>query len=558
MAGARIMNPRGGPGSNPDYTLNYAPLHFLTIFETNGQTRFNGSATPYAYGQLIDTALAGATTVTLSTGEVSQMVVGKRATIYGYARQDYGFPPNPVYFETVTVRAIADQTITIDEPLRYSYHSDWPSFAATGDFTGPPRMLSHSRPDFEEIDSIEINELVLAANPAWTGQNSSVNRNGRLSVGGYRTCNLRGMKIEGGLYVYQGDSFWDYGSSLRGSAEVDKLVTNATFDAVNYFRIEGGSGCRNLTIRNSNFCEIANLQAIDNLAIDGVRTARTAGGATGTAVITDTMGVRNLTVLNSSFCATMSANIALFANSSRFATFSPVDADTIDLPLADFVSSALYRNIWLGSILYNAAGLAMFVCTESPRESAGRVFINGRYIRPISADIALYVPIVENVRAANNSFFGPYARAITNFTAPGSGPMLTDVQDDSRTLDRWAVDSTRFPANTTSRYFHLGPSIQLTRVWINVSKAYTGSSSPAVLLLRRSPSGSNLAQINLKEVGLRLLDLSSTTGAKTGDTLQVIGTDPIYTLLYYTTSNVTYTTESEEAVWTVEMNGIRN
>jgi hypothetical protein len=130
---------------------------------------------PWAdYGDLITTANAGATAVTLIThSNATKYTVGRWALVMSYSQQWYGYPPNMRYYDWAKVTAVnpSSGTITLDTPLRFTHRSDRPTdspgFAAFGVAVGPAAIVAIDRPDKPVAEYSEFDGVHVLGNPHW-------------------------------------------------------------------------------------------------------------------------------------------------------------------------------------------------------------------------------------------------------------------------------------------------------------------------------------------------------------------------------------------------------
>jgi hypothetical protein len=179
---------------------------------------------------LLATVPAGSTTITLlNPADASNFSVNSYALMTGLDLQGFGSPPNNHFFEYVYITDISGSTITLRDPLKYSYSSKWPYYqpgSVSSPDLGGPAELRILKPEWD-IDH-EYRGLTLAQDAATkvegrsitlrdcffppaqtsvsTGANPSVNQS--LSI-----INCNGPKI---------------------NIEVDKLVTQATWSGGTY------------------------------------------------------------------------------------------------------------------------------------------------------------------------------------------------------------------------------------------------------------------------------------------------------------------------------------
>lgn len=80
----------------------------------------------------LQTVSAGSSTLTLlHISDASLFSINTYALITGYDTQNFGYPTNPLFKEWVYITGISGTTITLRDPLRYTYKSTWPTLGSS-------------------------------------------------------------------------------------------------------------------------------------------------------------------------------------------------------------------------------------------------------------------------------------------------------------------------------------------------------------------------------------------------------------------------------------------
>jgi hypothetical protein len=147
---------------------NGIPLNVGDFFNAGGDV---DNSTTFTDGYLINTATAGATSVTtLTAPDAGNFTPGMQVIVYGYDQQGAGYPPNMRYFDYMTVKSVNASTgvVTFTDQLKNLYDSRWwdtPNYAGTRQSYGAPRILSLQRSDYSIAQLIWVQGATFLANP---------------------------------------------------------------------------------------------------------------------------------------------------------------------------------------------------------------------------------------------------------------------------------------------------------------------------------------------------------------------------------------------------------
>ncbi len=552
--GAAFKN-SGGGDTDQTFAVNYEGLAFNSAFFTQGPGHYLGSSTPAVFGQLIATVATGATSVTTTEGD-ADVTVGDRVLIYGFDSQSTSsYPPNPKHFEYATVTAVSGPNVTLDRPLSYSYDAEAPETVGSSIY-GRGRMLSLCRPEFHEIDSLHLKNLRILSNPAWTAPNSTVERNGRLTVAGCRTALIENVEVEGGCYPSQSESIHFLGGRVEHGTETDKVIDKLRFEnwTTRYHAL--GTGAKTIEFVNCTILETFNASPHDHLLIEGGR-IHGAAANTSSTLIGMNHGCKRITIRGGArFQVDEPLRKSVFLQFIKSATVTVVDGQTVDMTRAAYDSSQVSRVIYEGAICYDSDGNPALRVTRMPYEVAGRVRIEGVFLRPLATNDVLYLSGLDEVVIESVQFAGPYGPQVRTFAqSPLTTPLPTRMLDSRRREGVWLVTSDDATPTITPSYLVPGHRVSAARVIIDVLKPYTGADASCGLLFKEYQGAFAWAIVNLKTAGRRVLDVTGVSGAQTGDTLTGLGDTPVRTFQFQGAPGGAVANAGEAAVWTVRIEG---
>lgn len=214
---------------------------------------------------LIASANAGATSVTVTDGHVARFAVGDWILIGGLAFQSISDPDNFHFFEYRKITGIVGNVVSFSEPLLDSYLSTWPLVPTNpGYIAGGPVAIYKYAPGFET--DVSIVGLNFAADIIHTMGKDIFISDSVWNVGGPPR----------GMWPSQAENvtYW-YCTLASGIIEVDKLVSNMTFDHFNGSFYYQSSSIRNFKLTNSvvGITQIGRNATIDKCQIDDLRVA---------------------------------------------------------------------------------------------------------------------------------------------------------------------------------------------------------------------------------------------------------------------------------------------
>lgn len=557
--GAGFRNISGGD-TDTNFLENYVGLAFNSAFMTQGPAWYNGSLTPFVFGQLIETVAAGSFTVTVAASEGSPDVsVGDRVLVYGFdAQSSASFPPNARFFEYATVTAVSGTDVTLDAPLAYSYDADWTEDLGASLY-GKPRLLSLHRSDFREIDFLHLKDLRILTNPAWTAPGATAERNGRMTVAGCRHGLLENVEVAGGCYPSQAESLHFLGGRVGVTTETDKVIGKIRFENWRCAKHALGTGARTMEFVNCRITDGFNASPQDSLVIDGGELRGKAEGSSSALLALNHRTRRIALKGGARFHVDEVSRISFTTQVNKSVTVDVVDAQTVDMALASYTASQISRAITVGGRLYDADGAPAMRVTRMPYLSGGRVRIEGFFLKDLANGDTLYAGLFEELDIRGGIFDGPYghqirATGLTSQTLPIPNRMLSERHGEGF----WIFNSDDIdPGMQTARFFAPGHRVSVARVVIDVVKPYTGLDTYAQVQLRDwpGPNPNPWATVNLKLAGRRVLDVGGVSGALSNDTLNGIGSDPVALFNVQGAPGGSVTDAAEAAVWNIRIEG---
>lgn len=186
-------------------------------------------------GDLIDAVSAGATSVTLQdVNDAANHIVGSAAFVYGYDQQFTGFPPNPRFYDLVTITAVSEGIVTFTPALQHSYQTTWPE----GSDCGPARLLTLDRPTVRANRSLSFDAISVLNN----------------AIDGYENNEFHSLSLSMTDCTVEGEIAFSFAKTTTitdctaDRVEVDKWLGVATFSGGQYGEMTAATGCESLTL----------------------------------------------------------------------------------------------------------------------------------------------------------------------------------------------------------------------------------------------------------------------------------------------------------------------
>ena len=568
--GANFINTLG-TAADPGFVVNAEGLVFYSAFFTNGPENYNGSLTPYEEGQLVDTVAAGASTFDVAVADgVPTFAAGDTVLLYGFdAQGDNNFPPCALEFERAVVTDVTGQTVTVSRPLVRSYRDDWAEINSNppvdgGVTNGPARVISLTRgvDDFEEVESLYIENLNILSNPAWTHATATENRNGRLTVGGFCNANLVNVTVGGGCYIGQGDNLeWD-GGRVFADLSPDKLLDTVKLKNMRADKISEGIGTRfiygeNLTVTTS--ISLGALEAIRFTDCDLPFNDGTTGGAMTAGNFTPV-----LDIIGGRMRVEASAKKYFTTPNEQSFAFTAVSETVLSVPLTTYQSNDMGRNLRVGTMLTND-GQPAFRVGELPYVSGTDVLVPGFTVGPFTSAVTLLAfPALSygkvNVTAAIES---PYEQSIRPFTTSTlSTPRYLKFIGLGFTEDSFELSSEQLPANlieeSGSCFGSMGGLWRPSSVSIDLHEPYTGSDpAPFIIVRENNQTNATYMTISALTAGFRRVSLNGNTAALGTDTLPTFPTGLFESWRVAPSPAYTDIDRAKAPKWTLKIEGWR-
>lgn len=541
-----------GTSVDTTFASNLDGLSLGTIFGTNGASDYAGEA--YT-GELIATVAAGSSTI-VATGDITKVREGDPIFIYGFSRGGTGFPPDPAVFEYNEVESILDSTITLRHRLKFSYDSRWLDIAGTFAY-GAPRVISGSRDNFTQCEFLEIDDVEIVRNPNWTSSAANEERNGRITIGGYKYARLARIKTAGGLYITQGEMCELDCSDQSTSIEFDKCIDTAYVRKPSLSRLQGGNGVRNLLVEDGQGDTFHSLAPIDTLKfVRGMLTDTS--GSSSTALIGAGASLTRIVEYQATRFHILNAR-RTSVTSNRFTTFviGTVVSDTLfTMTRTAFLSAQAGSFSAERCMFYDLTGNPAFQLNRMPYEISGTIYFEGQALKTLTGGDSLVAPAIEKLRIIDPILSGDYADGITTISLPTNSPCVTDIESFDMGRDWFRTDYKKFPLVGGARLHCPGKLFICNRVTVHVVKPYTGSTRTATLQLRKL-GGPTIFTVDLKNPGRRVFDLGGNYGLVQGDSGAIIDI-PIDVFDARVTSPLDVTGGTSQApVWSLYAEGMR-
>ena len=464
-------------------------------------------------GDLIADATAGAQSITLITpADAANYSVGDQILLRWYERQGaVSFPPNPGFFEWLTVSGIAGSVIQFTTPLRYSYQAQAPDYTSGASYlvtNGRARILNVTRAQYTQCKRIKI--------IGGTGVNT-----------GSGTAAYRGaLFITGADYVEvenaQFTAFFNNCSRINVlrncvfsglTTELDKIVGQTICDNVVFNNISQGTGVQYFYMTGGEINGTANLR-VQNIYLDNVDVCTTTAN---TMLTMDQYPRQLVSVKNCRFIPVGSASSAVQVG--NIAPFTP-DAITQSLITVNATNvdyTNVIRNIAVGATINRNAASGSpenFYVTGFSFDASDNLLIAGycEVAAPAAGSRSLWTS--QELQHHNNIVVNPPDRF--DFLMPGRRVWHVDSGDAGRVI-----------ITRNLRYGELSSisvNCYVTQIAVNVVKPYTGTDAICTLTTGAAGVGAPQSYIlaNGQTIGRRVINVSGQYGAQAGDTLTAL------------------------------------
>ncbi len=475
-------------------------------------------------------ALAGDTSIFVSTSDAANISVADEIFLYGFDQQNFGFPPNARFFEWVDVASVNTGTgeIGLEKPLRFEYRTDWRD-AESGGSLGKARILRLSRSGFTYDNIHEIHGINFAENANFAGSSQYIAISGRKVL----------IKQVNASDIFPQDSihFTVDGCTIRRLYEPDKLVDIlVTKNCPNLAEIASGTGINSAYFINnqiifkddaaSSTCSARSVSLIGNtIAARNLVQGFSGCWAGGQGYITNHFIAGNV------FLGTHSAKRAAVTTTGFYEMTVKAAGASNEIKLDDTLSDNLtaQRGLEIGSrIIHRDTGSA---------GTLTRIYYDGTDIvlegtwqeTVVASDVWLLLPN-RYFDGGGNWLKGPNGESLTFGTDPFHVNRRKSIGKKTVTIGPdylWSLNGGDVSSLT------LYPAAFVTECRINVLTASPTASNPR---LRMTPNvaGSDLAftEVELDVAGERVINSSGTSGAAPNDTLlnNFISPDFLYQL----------------------------
>jgi hypothetical protein len=466
---------------------------------------------PAQYGQYVDgwcdnartqTVSAGSTTITLkNAADAARFSVNSWAMMTGLDLQGtWSYPPNNHFFEYVYITAINGATITLRDPLKYTYKSTWPLYnpgSINNVDAGGPATLRYLYPEWDTEQ--EYVGLTIA-------QDTATNAHGRSIT--FRDCFFPPSQVSHSTGANPSIQLSFNVINCNGpeiQIETDKLVTEATWTGGTY---------RHLNMQST---------SIDTITLDGVTIT---GNLVG--------GVKKTVIKNNSNIAWARVGAWGYGISSEYNVY---DSEVSEIAL--------------GGLSINVSGLYTIsngvISSKDSEHEALPWAVPGSWVFLVWDFATSPAPVqILDVTQDNG-----YTRVHTSLTGGWPGPagsqpgLQTHPAPKSTFVNATGsadvVSMSNCPANIpifscAKRVYsgNISDTGAVTKLWgklvsakINVTKPYTGAEAPAdfevdqyyVNTLKPSDGSRYFysPKVNMKVAGERVITQSGVTGTQSGD-----------------------------------------
>ncbi|SDP91590.1 hypothetical protein SAMN05428975_3576 [Mucilaginibacter sp. OK268] len=530
--GANIMCTHGAADPN-GYAFNQQALNMPSVFDTFDNTFYNGSATPYVYGDLIastvSTSASSAQSVTtLTATDAANYTPGTWALIYGFEHENIpGFPPDARYYDYVKVVTADAATgiITFDRALNYEYDAGWPDNLPGGGVGGAPRIISCTRSNFQTIEDLVIRDLSLVPFNGWVSPNAAL-RTARLSVYGYINARFYNVNC-GSVYPGQGKNLLFDTCQFSKACEPDKLIDQLIFKNTSFVDVVNGGGVNFLQMLNCTFSGQFNISP-RYLDIDNCTFASTSfGSSSALAFFGQNKGVEHVRLGTNVWNCSLPGRSALIANSNNtILTVDTVVNNTLVLVTnAHWITATNGRQVLPGSIGYTSTN-KRFIVKRVYAYDANNVGIVGDFSQvPVVGDVFKFIYVRRISVEGRQHKIGANANNYQLFLTEDLFPQIqyrenTPAHDLKRIL---LTDQDITQGNSANVRSAFGYPCRLI---VNVIKAYTGTDTNALLKLVSYTTGTFTQTIDLKTTGTRIAEIGRHAGGVGADVL--VDIDPSY------------------------------
>lgn len=533
-SGATLTNARAALQKIDTFDANYAPFRSPTPVLPNGvepldfgRTQGNGKLD---LGLRIRSAARGATMIASLDG--APLPPG-RLLVYGWDR--YGLdsvPPCPMCFEWVSGTRVAGRPdqLRLAAPLRFAYDSQAPETAFTNDTAqryGAARVFSLARADgrfraFAELDVLALRDVRFAPSPRIRAA-GELAYNGVAGFGGARSILLERVTARR-LFVNFAELVRMRGVRVEQDLEIDKLLGRVEISGSTIGSLVGALGAREVVLGPGTVVSGGTaLAPIDSLEARG---ATFSGDASSERALIGfyAHGSKTVRLDDCTFVAVKPQADRLVEAPIFEATARRVARGQLALSRAEYQRSGIFRNLFVGALLYDSANRPLARVTRLPwcpggDLLAGDVHLGIDELAPLASPVRLRVPVIAGLTVRNATIGGVHAAnipAVFGNDPRRAGPSILAAVDGlelgPKTI-RFTSDVTAIDRPGHSFLIVLGRSFTATRLRFEIVRAAGGASGP-ILVGADSDAGRDLTVLRAVRsgvVGQRLLSPSART-----------------------------------------------
>lgn len=429
LTSARTQKPPGSidanfaPFRSPTAVLpnGVDPLDFGPL-QGGGKTDLGVRLRSAAKGAMLLASLDGAP---LSAGPLM---------VYGWDRFGFdGMPPSPMCWEWVDTDLVpgAPDQVRLRAPLRYAYDAQAPEFVFHGDPSvryGAVRALPLARRagrvrELVASDLLVVRDVRFLTNPRMSVPGEEA-FNGIAGFGGARRIVLERISARN-MFVNCAETVTIRGAVVAKDLEIDKLLGEVTLEDCEIGSLVGAIGARRVVIglgtRVSGGTWLAPTEALI------ARGAQFAGdrGSNRALIGFYAHGSRAVTLDSCTFEANDPA-VDRFVEAPFFtATFRLAAPDQLVLSRAEYDRSGLFRNLFVGAVLFDPRNRPAARVTRLPwcpegDLVRGDVHIGIAVLARLGATPRLRLPVIAGLTIRDPKIEGPYAARIS--TLFGTSP----------------------------------------------------------------------------------------------------------------------------------------
>lgn len=422
--GATIMNARSAPLKIELSDANYAPFRSPVAILPNGVEpldfgRLQGNG-KLDLGLRIRSVEQGSSLLTSFDG--TPLHPG-RVLIYGWDRYGIdGVPPCVMCFEWARGQRVAGRPdqLRLAAPLRFAYDDRAPEFAYANDPTqrhGAVRAMSLSRGEgrfrtFAELDVLALRDVRFAPSPRIRAPGEEA-YNGVAGFGGARMILLERV-VARRLFINFAELVRMRAVNVEQDLEIDKMLGRVELEACTIGSLIGGLGTREIAIRGGT--KVTRGTALGPIDLLEARDSQFSGDALSNRALIGfyAHGSKTTRLDNCTFVAATPQTDRLIEAQVFEAAVRRVARGELALSRAEYQRSGIFRNIFVGALLYDTANRTVARIRRLPwcpdgDLLTGDVHIGIDELVPLNGGFRLRVPVIADLAVRKPTVQGPYA-----------------------------------------------------------------------------------------------------------------------------------------------------